>query len=293
MKNYHCPGFFSHQSYIYIINDLLNKYPYAFVDNTHIGSVYDAFPNMIWNGGGTNRGPFQDFERIKSIFEFYKDLKIPMKLTLTNPTLDKQDLSDKYCNSILNIASNYDNVEILISSSILENHIRTFFPHFQLNHSIIATEQDKTIDNYIQECKKYHHIVLPRRLGKNWDFLNQIPLELRSKFELLCTDPCPINCPNIYTHYKAIGNYQRGFDLDKSKIHCTHNFSSPFKYADYAQDQISLIEIANLYEPAGFTEFKLSGRSNITGPIAMIDYFFKPEYKRDAYAIVLENKIPK
>lgn len=249
---------------------------------------------MIWNGGGTNQGPTQSMENIKSLFDFYKDLNIPMKLTLTNPVLDSSDLLDKYCNSILEIAYKYtDNVEILISSEILEEYIRKFYPNFQLNHSIIATEKDKTIDEYIQECDKYHHIVLPRRLGKNWDFLNQIPKELRTKFELLCTDPCPINCPNIYSHYKAAGEYQRGANLDKSKIYCTHNFKTPFRYADYKEDQISLIDIANLYEPAGFTEFKLSGRSNITGPIAMIDYFFKPEYKRDAYAIILENKISK
>lgn len=249
---------------------------------------------MIWNGGGTNQGPTQSLEQIKNLFDFYQDLKIPMKLTLTNPTLDFYDIQDKYCNSILEIANIYhNNVEILISSEILEQYIREYYPDLVLNHSIIATEKDKTINEYIQECEKYHHIVLPRRLGKNLDFLNSIPMEFRNRFEILCTDPCPINCPNIYTHYKAAGNYQRGADLDKSKIYCSHNFPSPFRYADYAKDQISPIEIANIYEPMGFSEFKLSGRSNITGPIAMVSYFFKPEYQRDAYAILLENNIPR
>ena len=292
MKNYHCPNFFRNQQCFFILHDLLNKYPYAFIENVHFGSVYGALPNMIWNGGSTSKGPTQDANQIKDLFSFYKELNIPMKLTLTNPTLDEDDLKDKYCNSVLKIAEDYsDNIEILISSPLLEDYIRKYYPEFTFSHSILATKNDKTVEEYVEECEKYHHIVLPRRLGKNYEFLNSIPEEYRNRFEILCTDPCPIDCPNLYNHYEIMGNYQRGANLDKSIIHCVHNFTSPFQYAEFAKDQISTIEIANIYEPAKFSEFKLSGRSNITGIITMIEYFFKPEFRRDAYAIILGSGV--
>lgn len=272
----------------------MKKYPYAIIDDTHIASVYDTFPNMIWNGGGSHQGPMLGKADIIELIEFYKNINIPMRLTLTNPTLDQYDILDRYCNSVLDIASDYvDHIEILVSSPILEEHIRTHYPHFVLNHSIIATKNDKTVEEYIEECDLYHHIVLPRRVSKDFDFLNQIPQNLRNKFEFLCTDPCPVNCPNLYSHYEKAGNYQRGADLDKSKIYCTHNYPTLFRHADYKKDQITLPEIANTYEPMGFSEFKISGRGSLSGPISMIDYFFKPDYKTDVYAMVLGNGIIK
>lgn len=48
-------------------------------------------------------------------------------------------------------------------------------------------------------------IVLPRRVLKDFDFLNSIPIEKRNKFKILCNDPCPINCPFLYEHYKNYG----------------------------------------------------------------------------------------
>lgn len=242
---------------------------------------------MIWNGGGNTYGITQDEGKIKDIFNFYQDIQIPIKLTLTNPSLDNHDCLDKYCNTVLNIAADYKNIEILVSSPLLEKHIRTFFPNFILNHSIIATEEDKTINDYISECEKYHHIVLPRRLNKDYNFLNQIPQNLRNRFEFLCTDPCPVNCPHLYEHYKITGDYQRGLNMDINNLFCHHQFSTPFKMAEYKEHQILLPEIENVYEPAGFSEFKISGRTNITGIVNMISYFFKLEYQRDAYAIIL------
>lgn len=287
MKNYHCPNFFDHQKQIFIIKDLLNQYPYAFVDNVNIGSAYGVFPNMIWNGGGWAAGITQDLGQIKDILEFYRMSEIPIRLTLTNPTLDEIDCLDKYCNSVLTIASDFSNVEILINSPILEKHIKTFYPNFILNKSILAGANNSTINEYLDDCKKYHNIVLPRRFNKDFNFLNQIPINMRNRFELLCTDPCPVNCPNLYSHYDITGDFQRGVNLDKRNLFCSHKFKTPFMLSEYQAHQISLQEIETVYEPMGFSEFKLSGRSNITGIVNMIFYFFKPEYYRDACAIIL------
>ena len=39
-------------------------------------------------------------------------------------------------------------------------------------------------------------------MNNNWEYLETIPEDKRGKIEFLCTDPCPDNCPRIYTHYK-------------------------------------------------------------------------------------------
>lgn len=287
MKNYHCPNFLENRDVFESILMLQKDYPDVFIKDASIASAFGIFPNMIWNGGGFFCGPQYDFGAVKETYDFYRFYSIPIKLTLTNPVLDEIDCLDKYCNAILTISSDYsDIVEALVSSPILENHIRTFFPDIVLNHSIIATKEDKNVNAYIDECQKYKNIVLPRRLVKNESFLKSIPVELRNRFEILCTDPCPIDCPRLYQHYRDYGEYQRGNKIETANLGCT-NFCSPFKYAEFKEYQIDVLEIETFYEPLQYSEFKISGRNGNMGILNMVPMFFKPEYHKDAYSLFL------
>ena len=282
MKNYHCPDFLYNRYFFEQIMELKQNYPHIFVDNMNIGSIFGIFPNMIWNGGGVDLGERWTFDSIEEVLGHYFDLNLKLRLTLTNPVLDKEDCLDKYCNNVLLIVSYFSNVEVLVSSPILENHIREHFPNITLNHSIIATKEEKNLEQYIEELSKYNTVVLPRRLVKNQDFLLSIPNEFRNRFELLCNDPCPIDCPRLYEHYRAFGEHQRGNIINLELLQCTNpNCQPPLRSFSSRQYQISLKEIEEFYEPANFSEFKISGRGGNVGTINMILMFFKPEYQVD------------
>lgn len=243
---------------------------------------------MSWNGGSYNYTTRANTQYIIEIINFFQEQNIPLKFTLTNPVLELVDCYDRYSNTILALAENELN-EILIVSPILENFIRNKYPNYKINRSIISTTgQEETLDNYLQELEKYNKIVLPRRLVKDQEFLLSIPVELRNRFELLCNDPCDINCPRLYSHYEDLGYAQLGSAQALNVIQCSSWYETPFKYAKNFKYQISLNEINNFYKPNQFSEFKLSGRGiNINIILSIVPYLIKPEYQRDMYELLL------
>lgn len=294
MINYHCPNFYTNFFVFQVILKLKKEYPECLIDNVNIGSVYGCFPGVIWNGGGTQSQERVNLETMVQMLTFYQDANLPVKLTLTNPVLDNLDCLDKYSNSILQLCSNFNNVEILVSSPLLENHLNRFYPNFTLSQSIIATTaNNKNLEEYLQDCEKYHHIVLPRRLVKNKEFLSSIPIEYRHKFELLCTDPCPVDCPRLSEHYYDFGRVQVGSVLSEDSLPCSNPAicNTIFKSVIFKEHQISLNEIKEYYEPEQFTEFKISGRGSIRGILNMVPMIFKPEYHTEIYNLLITNYV--
>lgn len=293
MINYHCPDFlYGFEIYKFLFK-IQEEHPEVFYDNVKIKSIFGSFPTMTWMGGGYCLLPRTKSIDIQKIVEFYREKNIPLKLTLTNPMLEEIDCYDRYCNTVLTLCENDIN-EVLVSSPILEDFIRTEYPRYKINHSIIATEQDKTIEEYIKELDKYNTVVLPRRILKNMDLLEQIPNEYRNRFEFLCNDPCDINCPRLYEHYKDFGKAQLSIPDGERKIGCTSLCNEMFPHAKNYNYQIHYDEIVNLYQPKGFTEFKLSGRSDpIIIILTLVPYLIKPKYQRDMYGhlfYLIKNK---
>lgn len=287
MMNFHCPDFYHH---FFLYKELLFLYynhNECFKDNIQIKSIFGMFPGASWNGGTYDDSEKINEDEVKYIRDFYFEKNIPLRFTLTNPILTKEDLNDEYCNSILQICQNEKN-EILVSSKVLEDYIRKHYPLYKINHSIIATSNEKTVKEYLDECNIYNQIVLPRRVIKDWDFLSQIPFSLRHKFELLCTDHCPISCPRLYSHYEDFGEKQKNNNLNIN-INCTYNYNSPFPFFETRKNRI-LPEEVNQYYESGFSEFKISGRLyKENAVITMVPYLIKQEYQQDLFNLLLST----
>lgn len=284
---YHCPDFYFGQ-YIYgELIELNTNHPEYFYDDIRINCVFGAFPGMIWNGGGvignTNIPDINEIIRIKELYEFYN---IPLKLTLTNPSLTKEDCYDRYCNKVVELMQNEHNM-ILVSSPILEEYLREKYPNYKYCKSIIASEFDC---NYEQELEKYHEIVLPRRLVKDFDFLQTINEKNRSRFELLCNDPCPIDCPRLYSHYKDFAKVTL-YEKHISEIEtCTAISCTELRGVSTIKDQISYNEIINKYLPLGYNQFKLAGRGGVYNILhGLVKYFIKEEYQYETIFYLLNS----
>jgi hypothetical protein len=295
MIHYYCPGFVESQKAYKILFWLRDNASQCFYENVQISKIYGCFPNMIWNGGSYWFGPCLSRNQIIDYFEWYSHQNVQLQLTFTNPILEETDLYDRYCNAILEIASNYDFVEVLVSSDILEKYIRSKYPNIKIDKSIIATTRDResvndSLKGYLQNLETYNMCVLPRKHGKNFDFLNQIPEDKRNRFEILATDPCPINCPRLYTHYEDMAKAQLWIPGGVEHSHCTTiHPDNPFKQWQYRNQRISYEEL-HKYEELGFTEIKLSGRTDmIQMIITVVPYLIKPEYQQDVYAALLND----
>ena len=278
MKNFYCPDFYNGIEIYDIFYYLMGESPFIFNDNIKIKAIFGSFPSMIWNGGSLITGK-QSIYEVKDMLKFYQNFDIPLHLTLTNPLLEKKDCYDRWCNTILDLCYNEKN-KIIISSPYLEEYIRDKYPKYKFIKSIITTENDR---DYLKDLDLYDMVVLPRRVIKNFDFLNNIPQDKRNRFEILCNDPCPISCPYLYDHYKEYAKltlYQ-DVDIDKTKCRTIKHFPPSKK------DQILPSELKK-YEQIGFTEFKISGRSSkINVAFSVTPFLIKPEYQIDVLGYIM------
>lgn len=109
----------------------------------------------------------------------------------------------------------------MVSNLILEKYLREQYPNYVYCRSIIAAE-----DIYYQLKSiygDYGYSVLKRIMNNNWEYLNTIPMADRPKIELLCNDPCPDDCPRLYTHYNDLAYTQLTFGDKKELCQCTMN----------------------------------------------------------------------
>lgn len=286
---FNMPDFvFGREIYGYFL-DLKKQHSYAFYENYEIISVFGCFPNCIWNGGGHfNSCIFMNGPRVKEIIEIYnKEFNLPIRFTFTNPSLEEKHYYDTYGNLLAELGHNGKN-EIVVSDPKFEEYLRANYPNYKYVKSIIGTEnQPVFLDD------KYYLTVMRRRMNNNWDYLEKIPMEQRGKIEFLCTDPCPDNCPRIYSHYRAHGRTQLNYGILDPNNACTmSDIKGPFmnKYCSTLETSISREQIENDYIPRGFNVFKLSGRFNF-GSIIMnlVTYFVKPEYREDVTELFINH----
>lgn len=280
MIYFNCPDFYNGEKLYGILPKWMKDSSGVFYDDIKIKSVFGCYPNMIWNGGSVQNGGFVEDYQIQSCVDYFYQNDISIKLTLTNPCLVKEDLYDRYCNRVVKLMENEKNV-VIVSSDMMEDYIRNKYPMYKIHRSIIASEQDS---NYVSLLKKYDEVVLPRRLTKNFDFLNTIPVEYRNRLELLCNDPCPVNCPNLYSHYAEMGKEQL-YEKNYIGLQCPTIPEKGLKgildrHLMYEEQQIMPCEIYDgTYTDLGYCNFKLSGRGDLPLVIQSIcKYFVKPEY---------------
>lgn len=279
MINYYCPGIEQSLEVYKVLNFFKNRYPEIFYENTNIKYVFGTFSNMIWNGGCINMGEGKSLLDIQHICNEYDKLNINLQLTLTNPLLKEEHCHDIYCNSVLDLLKDR-NYTILVASPILEDYLRSKFKNnYNFSRSIINTREDYNFEEVLNN-NIYKEIVLPRRHSKNFDFLKLIDYKNRNRIEILCNDPCPIDCPRMYTHYEEYAKatlYQELYPLTK----CTNNKRNNGILENYWEDNILYEDIVTQYLPEGYTEFKISGRGGEDIDILcnLIFYLVKPKYQ--------------
>lgn len=279
--NYNVGGFVIGCDVFDYYYDLLKRAPYIFYEDSYIGSIFDCFPNCIWNGGTVLcQNVFYNAPTIRDyIMHYNNDLNVPLRFTFTNQILEEKHLYDTYANTIAELAHNGKN-EICVSSPLLEEYLRKNYPNYKYIKSITATENEKY---YADD--KYFVTVMKRSMNNNWTYLDSIPEEHRSRIEFLCTDPCPDNCPNIYNHYRSQNRVQLayGFGIESSRCSMDSvkgNFQ--IKYSKSLRTSIDREKILKDYLPRGYNIFKLSGRTDEPTIINNLYRFLvKPEYVDD------------
>lgn len=277
--------YFGRDIYREVLN-LWRDHPEAFYPNQEIVSVFGCFPGCIWNGGGISLFTISCRQEVRDVIHLFNyQLHIPLRFTFTNPLISEEHLNDTYANMIAEEGHNGMN-EILTSSPVLEAYLRKKYPNYKYCKSIIASREEPC-----DLSGKYDLVVMRRRMNNNWDYLETIPMERRPEIEFLCCDPCPDDCPRIYTHYRDFARATLELDPTQEAIKCSMNKVKGIfqdNYTHKLETYISREAIDKEYLPRGFNQFKLSGRGGVWGPIRNIcEYLVKPEYQFDVMRILI------
>ena len=251
--------------------------------NTEVYTIFGNFPGCIWNGGGIQTSSIAQKETIEGIIKFYNDhLNLPLSFTFTNPLLNEKQYYDTYGNLIAELGNNGKNI-ILVSDIKFEEYLRKNYSNYKYCRSILAT---KNIPYSLKsKYGQYELSVLQRAKNNDWDFLLSIPEEHRSRIELLCNDPCPDNCPRLYTHYEDLAKVQIAYGQNNETVKCNmrHQFHSKY-VCEHNKTYISRQMIDNQYLPNGFNKFKCAGRYSHLHIIRnLLKYIIKVEYMEDMY----------
>lgn len=208
-----------------------------------------------------------------------------MRLVCSNLFIQQQDCFDKFGNLVLSLCENNKN-NIIVGSTHLEDYIRNKYPKYNFISS--TTKCLNNNEEILNELKKdYVLVCLP--YNKNFDFqlLQNIPNDLKSKVELLINEKCYINCPIRQKHY---------IEISKANYLYNHWYVNEFacfnnNLKTWSQTAIIPYEKLNQYIDLNIQYFKLEGRAGASALVVLQDiitYSVKPEWQLRIFKSVSE-----
>lgn len=288
MKNFILPGISEKFRVNQALVALHNQFPHFFYDNVNFRCFYGNFAFCTWNGGRVFVTCSRDYlEDIEMKRDFFNNQDIPIRLTMTNPLITEEHLSDRYANIIMELLDNGKN-EVLVASPILEAYIKDKYPSFKLCSSTTKCLTNLDAARAELQSKDYIQVCLDYNLNHNKKFLESLSKEEKDHSEFLCNAICPPGCPSRKEHYRINGvstlSGGRIFTMNECNIKSNTCGIEAMAY----KNNISPEEIESYYEPMGFSNFKLEGRTlgDIELIVNYVRYMIKPEYHLTAISIL-------
>lgn len=298
---FHIPDFYTHLELNLNLIDMIKQHPEYFYDGVEIASCYGCFAPALWNGGRAVGG-LTTRAQVKATIDAFNMRNVPIRYTFTNPTITKSDLRDSFCNMLCREAENGFN-EIIVNVPELETYIREKYPKYPLVSS--TCKQIEDYDRLIEEFgKDYKLVVLDYNWNNDWERLEKIPQELRSRCEILINPYCTPHCKRRGEHYKVLGECQRkcakGPIIPKPGVpnpmqeaiefNCLNtrfNFYEAMRFNTFIK-----LDGIQKYLEMGFNNFKIEGRvlSKPNVVESYVYYMVKPEY-RDMVRLDLLTKV--
>ncbi len=197
---YSLGGFYSHRDFMREL--LLEKKtnPQIFNNDFQIDSLYDSFPNVIFNGG--RLFIMKDFvqgkgDELEALVKFYNNQGIGIRYTYSNSAVEARHLADPYANLTLEIAHNEMN-GVIVNNPILEDYIRHKYPKYKIIISTTAQQFDP--EWYKRRREEVDIFVLPVELNFDEKLIEIIGAD---KVEIMVNEGCAANCPFKKDHYAA------------------------------------------------------------------------------------------
>ena len=232
-----------------------------------IKSVHGS-PAASWNSGRAGV-PLDDPNIAFNAIREYNAANVGVYLTFSRTDIINDDLTDAYCNDLLELLNSNPINGVILSSDILYNHIKKNFQNLKLTASILkaTAEGAGSIDYYLKQEDRFDRVVLHPD-----DIFNKKILEALSpdKFEIIVNENCLRDCKVRQQHYNLLGQIDQNpddvilhrrieqFSQTKCKSEPT---SRQIKYPFVRNCNLTIDELAYIYD-MGYRQFKLQGRTD-------------------------------
>ena len=294
---YHLPGLFEFYDLYKAFLALFCEHREYFYDWCEIGSIYGAPKDCIWGGGRVGFGE----ESPENVSALLREYGISARLTFSNSLLREEHLSDKLCNSLCRqfecVAEKIRDVQnyaaqndtsvavqngIIVHSDLLLDYLKAKYPGFYF-----VSTTTKVLTDFEQlkaelDREDFRFVVPDFRLNKEFAKLDALTPAQKQKVEFLCNECCSFTCHARKKCYENVSRKSLGEPCED------HVCASPtakrgYRFSDAMKNPgfIGIEDIQNVYAVAGFSHFKIEGRSLGSAIILefLLYYMTKPEYQ--------------
>lgn len=280
---YHLPGLFEFYDLYKAFLPLFREHREWFYDWCEIGSIYGAPADCIWGGGRVGFGD----EPAERVAELLKEYGISARLTFSNSLLREEHFSDTHCNDLCKMfegGANRDCVQngVIVHSDLLLNYLQIKYPGFYF-----VSSTTKVITDFVQfqqelNRNEFRYVVPDFRLNKELDKFATLTVAQKQKVEFLCNECCWFGCTDRKICYENVSRKNLGEDC-KDHICKSPGAKKGYRFSDAMKNPgfIGIEDIQNIYAPAGFSQFKIEGRSLGSALILefLLYYMTKPKYQ--------------
>ncbi|QFJ56043.1 hypothetical protein [Pseudobutyrivibrio xylanivorans] len=276
---YHLPGLFEFYELYKAFLPLFREHREYFYDWCEIGSIYGAPGDCIWGGGRIGFGEASP----KAVYSLMDEYGISSRLTFSNSLLNEEHLNDKKCNTLCKLFEKNDKVKngIIVHSDLLLEYLKVNYPDFYFVSSTTKVLTD--FDTFVDELNKddFRYVVPDFRLNKEYEKLNILSNEQKEKVEFLCNECCWFGCYDRKRCYENVSRKSLG-DTCEDHICVSPTAKRGYRFSDAMNNPgfIGVYDIVKIYEPNGFSNFKIEGRGLGSAIILefLLYYMTKPEY---------------
>ena len=277
---YHLPGLFEFYEFYKVFLPLFREHREYFYDWCEIGSIYGAPADCIWGGGRVGFGEADP----GSVAELMREYDISARLTFSNSLIQDEHLDDKRCNALCSLFEKNGSVQngVIIHSDLLLDHIRRNYSDFYFVSS--TTKVLTNFDDLEKELKRpeFKYVVPDFRLNKSMDRLNLLSDKYKEKIEFLCNECCFYGCYDRKNCYENVSRKSLGIDCE-DHICVSPDADKGYKFSLAMENPgfIGVTDIQSIYMPAGFSNYKIEGRSLGSAIVLefLLYYMTKPEYQ--------------
>ncbi|MCQ2104233.1 MAG: hypothetical protein MJZ26_00435 [Fibrobacter sp.] len=280
---YHLPGLFEFYDLYKAFLPLFREHREWFYDWCEIGSIYGAPADCIWGGGRVGFGD----EPAERVAKLLKEYGISARLTFSNSLLREEHLSDARCNELCKMFEGgaiCDGAQngIIVHSDLLLNYLKSKYPGFYFVSSTtkVLTEFAQLVAELDRD--EFRYVVPDFRLNKELDRFASLTGAQKQKVEFLCNECCWFGCQDRKICYENVSRKNLGEDC-KDHICKSPGAKKGYRFSDAMKNPgfIGIDDIQNIYAPAGFSQFKIEGRSLGSALILefLLYYMTKPEYQ--------------